>query len=179
MEGFFMAQMMWFGGTFAPLNWIDCSGSLLQINDYSALYALIGTTYGGDGQFTFGLPDMRGRIPVGAGQGPGLPNVVLAEMSGSENKTLLIQNLPSHTHTVTNAQIKASSNSPTVNSPIGNVFAATSSPFYDGATGATPGLRGVTGSTGITGGNIPINVHMPGLGLRCLICVEGIFPSRS
>lgn len=179
MEGYFMAQINWFGGTFAPNNWFDCNGALLSIAQYDTLFALIGTTYGGDGVNTFAVPDFRGRIPVGAGTGPGLGTVNLGEMGGSESTTLLSTNLPAHTHNVVTAQVKASSESATVNTPIGNVFASTPSPFYDAATGATQTLRGVTATASISGANLPIDTHMPSLGLRCVICVFGIFPSRS
>lgn len=179
MEGYFMAQINWFGGTFAPYNWLDCNGSLLPIAEYDALFALIGTTYGGDGQDTFAIPDFRGRMPVGAGTGPGQNTVVLGEMGGSESTTLLSTNLPAHNHAVITAQVKASSEAATVNTPINNVFASTPSPFYDGVAGATQTLRGVSASSGISGGNQPFATHMPSLGLRCVICVFGIFPSRN
>lgn len=174
-----MAQINWFGGTFAPNNWFDCNGALLSIAQYDALFALIGTTYGGDGLTTFAVPDFRGRIPVGAGTGPGIGTISLGEASGSEYTTLLITNLPVHNHGVISAQVKASSEPATVNTPINNVFATTTSPFYDAAAGATQTLRGVTATSSISGGNQPFATHMPSLGLRCVICVFGIFPSRN
>lgn len=100
MEGY-IAQIILFAGTFAPRGWAFCQGQILSISQNTALFSLLGTTYGGNGQTTFALPDLRGRAPIGTGQGPGLSSISLGQMAGTENVTLLITQLPAHTHTVT------------------------------------------------------------------------------
>ncbi|WP_430974469.1 tail fiber protein, partial [Sunxiuqinia rutila] len=97
----FVAQISMFGGNFAPRNWAFCDGQLLAISSHTALFSLLGTTYGGDGRTTFALPDLRGRTPVHAGNGPGLSPRALGSKFGSEQTTLTTNNLPSHNHTVT------------------------------------------------------------------------------
>src|SRR5579859_5679426 len=98
MSSPYLGEIRLLSYTFAPYGWADCDGSLLSIADNSALYQLIGTTYGGDGQNTFGLPDLRGRLPLHRGQGPGLSQRVLGEISGSESVTLTAGQLPTHLH---------------------------------------------------------------------------------
>ena len=121
------------GFNFAPVNWAFCNGQLLAIAENEALFQLIGTTYGGDGQTTFALPDLRGRVPVGMGQGTGLSNYVLGEMSGVESVTLNVNQLPSHAHMVNPA---ASSGEPTTNRP-DNAFPAVGG-YYAGSTNGSP-----------------------------------------
>ncbi|MEN9798594.1 MAG: hypothetical protein RL653_2290, partial [Pseudomonadota bacterium] len=94
----FLGEIKLFAGNFAPTGWAFCHGQLLPIAQNSALFSLLGTTYGGNGQTTFALPDLRGRIPVGFGQGPGLTNRNLGDMSGVESVTLQVSNLPQHAH---------------------------------------------------------------------------------
>src|SRR6476619_6096122 len=96
----FMAEIVLFAGNFAPRGWAFCHGQILSIAQNTALYALLGTTYGGDGQTTYALPDLRGRVPVGTGQGPGLLNINLGEMSGEPTHTLIITEMPAHNHTL-------------------------------------------------------------------------------
>jgi len=94
----FIGSILLFAGNFAPRGWAFCQGQLLSIQQNTALFSILGTTYGGNGQTTFGLPDLRGRAPIGPGQGPGLPSVELGEMAGTPQVQLLITNLPMHTH---------------------------------------------------------------------------------
>src|SRR5512140_216933 len=96
----FIGEIVMFAGNFAPRSWALCNGQLLPIAQNTALFSILGTTYGGDGRTTFALPDLRGRVPVHPGQGPGLSNYVLGEMAGTENTTLLINNMPAHNHTL-------------------------------------------------------------------------------
>src|SRR5438132_3777791 len=96
----FLGMIAIFPYNFAPAGWAFCAGQILPIAQNTALFSLLGTTYGGNGQTTFALPDLRSRAPVGAGQGPGLSNIDLGEVSGAESATLLINNLPSHNHSV-------------------------------------------------------------------------------
>jgi microcystin-dependent protein len=96
----FIGQLMLFAGNFAPRGWAFCNGQLLPINQNTALFSLLGTTYGGDGRNTFGLPDLRGRVPIGMGQGPGFANIQQGEMAGSPTVTLTSAQMPAHNHAV-------------------------------------------------------------------------------
>lgn len=182
MEGT-ISEVRGFAGNFAPNYWMFCNGSLLPIAQYTPLFALIGTTYGGDGQTTFALPDLRGRIPVHPGQGAGLPYIDLGEMGGRENVTLLSSNLPPHTHAVTGSiTFPVSAAVGTTPSPQNAGYAvSTGDDFSDVSNanmGAVPGGN-IKLMAGPTGGNQPIPNMMPYLALNYVICVEGIFPSRS
>ena len=169
----FLGSLMIFAGNFAPRGWAFCNGQLLSIAQNTALFSLLGTTYGGDGVTTFALPDLRGRAPIHFGQGPGLSNYVLGEASGTENVTLVISNLPAHSHTV-NASIRGDgSRSPTNNllaspAPDTNLYTATAAD-----TTMNPTMIGPTG------GSQPFNNMQPFLTLNYCIALEGIFPSRS
>ncbi len=177
MEGFFMAQITLFAGNFAPVNWMRCEGQLLAISQWDALFALIGTTYGGDGQTTFGLPDFRGRIPVATGPGSGLSNFSLGEQGGAESQTITTNQMPAHSHTAT-AVIRASTGNATTNSPNGNAPANTNSSYYAAAPGNSS-MGGVSTTVQNTGGASPVSLGMPMLGLNFLICVVGIFPTQN
>ncbi|PZX55695.1 phage tail protein [Algoriphagus chordae] len=176
-----LASIKLFAGNFAPRGYMLCQGQLLPIAQNSALFSLLGTTYGGDGRTTFALPDLNGRSAVGQGRGPGLTEVKLGEKAGAEQISISVANLPSHTHTM-----MTSSAPGTTNSPVGNVIAASEvvverggSPIPINCYGSTP--NGQLAATAIvsTGGNIPVQIRNPFLGLNYIICVQGIFPSRS
>lgn len=100
MSECYVGEIRMFGGTFAPMDWAFCDGSTLPINQYDVLYSVIGTMYGGDGVTNFKLPDLRGRIPVHMGQGPGLTNRQIGTSFGTENETLQVAQIPSHTHVI-------------------------------------------------------------------------------
>ena len=181
MEGT-LAEVRMFAGNFAPRGWQLCNGQLLSIAQWTAVFALVGTTYGGNGQTTFGMPDFRGRIAVGAqnAQGPGLPIYQLGEMAGTPTTTLIVTNLPIHNHTlsgtvsmVANAGTDGQTDDPTGRRLAGdNIFTsftnepATMAPFQSSLV------------VGISGSNAPFNNMPPYLGMNYIICVEGIFPSR-
>jgi len=167
-----LGSIMLFAGTFAPRGWAFCNGQLLPISQNSALFSIIGTLYGGDGRTTFALPDLRGRAPVGAGQGPGLSNYPIGQKTGSEQTVLTTANLPSHTHT-----LRASSSPGTSNAPGGNVPAVNRDGIlhYGASADADMNSAGVSN----TGGNQPINNVQPVLGMHYCIALQGIFPSRS
>lgn len=171
-----MATIMLFAADFAPKNWAFCNGQLLSIAQNSALFSLLGTTYGGNGTTTFGLPDFRSRTPVGAGQGAGLSNVVLGEVSGTPTVTLNITNLPAHTHTATST-LNTTSAAPNTDENNGAVLAGTNSYAAGAANGQLAGVQ--IQASGISGQNQPMNVQQPYLGLTFVICMYGIFPSRS
>ena len=173
MEGY-IAQIIMFGGTFDPANWAFCQGQLLSIQDNSALFSLLGTTYGGDGQTTFALPDFRGRMPVGTGG-----SISLGEMGGSSSLTLTTNNMPAHSHQINTIELKSGTANASQTSPVNNVFANTVSGNYAPVAATTGTLGGVTGTTGLSGGNQPFNTQMPYLGLNFIICLFGIYPSRN
>jgi microcystin-dependent protein len=177
MEGY-LAEIRMFAGNFAPRGWAFCQGQILSIAQNTALFALLGTTYGGNGQTTFALPDFRGRVAVGTGQGPGLSNIDLGEVAGSPYITLLASNMPAHTHA-----LNASVNGPTDNTASGNLLASQSRSnggtmpnVY--ATNSSPVAMGNL-AIGISGGSQPFSIMQPYLGMNYIICLEGIFPSRN
>ena len=169
-------RMFGFGTRGAPNGWQACDGSLLPIAEYDALFALIGTTYGGDGQVTFGVPDLRGRLPIHQGQGPGLSNYVIGQRAGTETVTVLPTQMPAHTHTAVATSAAATSLTPgTTLLPAavsGDTFYATD------LTGATA-IAMSAESTSLAGGSQPHENCMPTLTVQYCIATEGIFPSQA
>ncbi len=193
----YIGQILYFGGTFAIRSYSMCQGQLLAIAQNSALFSILGTNYGGNGQVTFGLPDLRGRVPIGQGQGPGLANYVIGQAAGAENVTLSIGNLPAHNHpatfssssSLTANNVKGTAAEPTAGYELARGIdgdgTASAIPFiYAPATPSTPvALGGLnvagTVAVGPTGSNSPVSVLQPYLTLTALIAVEGLFPSRN
>jgi microcystin-dependent protein len=181
MEGT-LAEVRMFAGNFAPRGWQLCNGQLLSIAQWTAVFALVGTTYGGNGQTTFGMPDFRGRIAVGAqfSQGPGLPAYQLGEMAGTPTTTLILTNLPIHNHTISgtvsmpaNGSIDGLTDDPSGRRLSGaNIYTN----FSNESVTMAPLQSNLT--MGFTGSNAPFNSMPPYLGMNFIICVEGIFPSR-
>jgi microcystin-dependent protein len=167
----FIGEIRLFAGNFAPSGWAFCQGQLLPISQDEALFALIGTTYGGDGQTTFALPNLSGRIPLHQGQGPGLSPRTIGEMAGTENVTLTSSQIPQHTHA-----LHANSAAATGTSPSGALLAATSVASYDTGPGSTAMAAGAVGNAG---GSQPHNNMAPTLALNYIICLFGIFPSQN
>lgn len=176
----FIAQIIMFGGNFAPRGWAFCHGQLLSIAQNTALFSLLGTTFGGNGQTTFALPDLRGRTPIGAGQGPGLSNISLGQISGTETATLLATQMPQHIHTVT-VNPRAVSEGGDTSDPT-NAFPANSGALdreYK-ATGTFVNMgASAAGTTSVAGGSQPFSIRNPYLGMNYIIALEGIFPSRN
>lgn len=181
MEGT-LAEIRMFGGNFAPRGWQLCNGQLLSIAQWTAVFALVGTIYGGDGQVTFGLPDFRGRAAVGTGNGAGLTGVVLGEMSGFNTSTLLITNLPAHNHQLTgNVAIPCFNDEGDSVNPGGHFMSASSVPgtkMYNSTSDGTMANAPFSLPTTIAGSSSPVSVMQPYTGINFVICVEGIFPSR-
>lgn len=178
MEGT-IGEIRLFAATFAPKNWWYCDGSIIAIRSNTALYAILGTTYGGDGVQTFALPDLKGRTAIGAGQGPGLSYYSLGEQIGMDTVTLNSTNLPPHTHTATNnVVIPAYSDEGTANTPAGNVLAAKANMYTNlaGDTNLKPIPYNVT--VGIAGMGSPLSIVQPSLGMNYIICMYGVFPAR-
>jgi len=169
----FIGEIRMFAGNFAPNGWAFCWGQLQSISENDALFALIGTTYGGDGQTTFALPDLRGRIPVGQGQGPGLSNRIVGQQHGTEDVTLLSSQMPAHTHT-----LLASGTAATASSPAGAVLAAQSmDAVFISGTAPTAAMR--ADLVAPDGGNQAHDNMAPYLCLNFIIALFGIFPSQS
>lgn len=169
----FVGEIRMFGGTFAPVNWAFCNGQLLNISDNDTLYSLFGTVYGGDGITTFGLPDLRGRIPLHQGQGPGLSNRPLGSMGGQEEVTLTVNQMAPHTHNFIAST--AAANGP---DPKGRVVA--DSAAYSIRMYAATSPNADFASTMITpaGGNQPHTNLMPTLCVNFIVSLYGIYPSR-
>ena len=166
-----LGEVRIFAGNFAPRGWALCQGQLLAISQNQALFSILGTTYGGDGRTTFALPDLRGRAPLGQGQGPGLANTRLGEKTGSENITLTQNNLPSHTHGLDNLyELPISIKGP------GNKDAADTKVLV---LGAISGASAASANTKTTGGSQPFRIEQPSLGVNYIIALQGIFPSRN
>jgi microcystin-dependent protein len=166
-----------FAGNFAPRGYQLCQGQLLSIAQNTALFSILGTTYGGNGQTTFALPDLRGRFPVGQGPGPGLSPVDLGEMAGNNNVTILTSNMPAHTH-----PLMANNATSDAAAPANNTVLAPGTdgnnplPLY---STQPPNTTLAPQSIGAAGGGQPVNVANPYLGINFIIAVEGIFPSRN
>lgn len=202
MEGT-IGEIRAFAGNFAPANWALCQGQTMSIAQFTALFSILGTTYGGDGQTNFLLPNIQSRIVISPGQGPGLPNYDLGATLGEEGHVLTINEMPGHNHTVTTQNdttppsatvslmgINANGAKPT---PAGNLLGqdpggktiyapGTSSPVAMNAGSVV--LNSLTTSVptvtvNVTGQSIPHNNIQPVLGVNYIICLEGIFPSRN
>ena len=182
MEGV-IGEVRMFAGNFAPRGWALCEGQLLSISSNQALFSILGTTYGGDGRTTFGLPDLRGRIPLGPGNGLGLSSRRLGQKEGTETNTLSEQHLPAHTHKA-KASVRpgANSNKPEEADPVRNYPAHLN---MDAETGYSKSANTKMGRSRVkitieaTGEGSPVNNMQPWLALNFIICLQGIYPSRS
>lgn len=184
MSEAFIGEIRLFAGNYAPQNWALCSGQLLSINDNQALFTLLGTTYGGDGVNTFGVPDLRGRVPVGAGQGAGLTQRVPGQSFGSVSSTVLGQNMPSHTHAFYATSQTANTPSPVDSSaPASLTFGvftplnATKGLYSTGGTKPNVALNPATVSV-VNGGSAPHSNLMGSIVLNYIIALAGTFPPR-
>lgn len=162
-----LAEIRLFAGNFAPRGWQFCNGQVLSIAQNTALFALIGTTYGGNGQTTFALPDLRGAVPVGAGMGPGRTPRPLGQVGGAETVTLTIAQLPPHNHALRVRDDAATTKSPSAG------YASQGEGYGAPATTAAP-ADAITPA----GNGQPVPTMPPFVGLNYIICVEGMFPSR-
>jgi microcystin-dependent protein len=161
----YIGEIRMFAGNFAPRDWAFCAGQAIAISENEALFALIGTTYGGDGVNTFNLPDLRGRIPIHQG-----PSFAIGQMAGEESVTLTPNQLPQHTHT---AHADAGAGGQT--SPAGNVWAGSS----DFAVAGSIDAQMAAGALEVAGGSEPHDNMVPFLAVHFIICLFGIFPSQN
>ena len=183
----FLGMIAMFGFSFAPRGWALCSGQLLAISSNSALFSLLGTTYGGNGTTTFALPDLRGRVAIGQGQGPGLSNYVIGQVGGAENTTLNVNQMPAHTHAATvTAQLHGETAVADKRNPLGAMLATppAASPIYADPVPAEDKLMAassIVASATIqpAGNNQPFSNIQPCLAVNYCIALEGIFPSRN
>lgn len=170
----FVAEIRIFAGNFAPKGWAQCNGQLLPISQNTALFSLLGTTYGGDGKSNFALPNLQGLAPLQAGQGPGLSLRDLGETSGEQSVTLLVTEMPVHSHTV---QAATSGGLP---SPTANAWASGAKGHpasYAAPSGQTVQMS--PSGTSVTGSSFPHNNMSPYLCLTFIIAMQGVFPPRS
>lgn len=182
-----IGEIRMFAGNFAPRSWALCQGQLLPISQNQALFSILGTTYGGDGRTTFGLPDLRGRFAIGEGTGPGLTPRALGAKSGTQTNTLNQNQLAPHSHIVIASNpvtsMPVSIDAPDENAPAGAYLTQQSNEFYAGSATAGQNLGGVTASAGATIGNTgaatPVNNLSPYTVLNYIICLQGVFPSRN
>jgi microcystin-dependent protein len=179
----FVAEIRIFGFNFAPTGWAQCNGQLMAISQNTALFSLLGTTYGGDGKSTFALPDMMGNIPLHVGRnqpGPGLSVYDLGQTAGTPNVTLLQTELPAHTHTATvsssSASVTTSSTNQMARPYKGSLQAASTGLFY---SPNPPTTVMAPQAIGLQGGGLPHNNMMPTLTLNYCIALQGIFPARN
>ncbi len=198
----FIGTILPFGFDFAPVDWLACNGQTLPLSQYQALFALIGTNYGGTGVQNFNLPDLRGRMPIGFGNGPNLPSYILGDMDGAATLALNSSQMPTHTHTVlanpgnpqaagnlqVAVQVAGTAASP-ANSPTAanNVLGASGTgqqqaAIWSNAMTAPVNMAGVSINTnamvGTAGNNLPVEIMNPFLALNFCIAVNGLFPSR-
>ncbi len=206
MEGY-LAEIRGFAGNFAPKGWAMCQGQVLSVATNTALFSLLGPTYGGDGRTTFALPDLRGRTPISSGQGPGLHNYNLGKRSGVESVTLNTLQMPTHTHFATMNQNKypvagsvaatmsVSTSEAEDSSPSGNYLGVSSADVYadSGSNGNTLNSDAIKINTsglsvnvpsdavtvGNTGGSQAFSIMQPYLTINWIICTKGLYPMRS
>jgi microcystin-dependent protein len=195
----FLGEIIMFAGNFAPRGWALCNGQLLSVSQNSALFAILGTTYGGNGQTTFALPNLQGRVPVHQGQSPGTSQYTLGEVSGTESVTLTINELPAHNHTVAlsgtgNVSVALGASSANGNAPVPgpttvpakvasglnalNAY-STTAPDTTLLPVNTTTTVNVSGNTGVVGNNLPVPIVQPYVVVNFIIATEGVFPSRN
>ena len=174
-----IGTIIMFAGNFAPRGWAFCQGQLLSISSNTALFSILGTTYGGDGRSTFALPDLRGRFPTQQGNGPGLDEVTLGQRGGANRYTMTVAQLPSHDHT---GNVVGETAPATESNPTNNFLGVPTNGerIYE-PDGASDPVDLAAGSINVnpTGGNQPYDVNNPYLGLNFIIALQGVFPSRS
>lgn len=171
----FLGMIVMFGGNFAPRSWAFCDGQLLSISANTALFSILGTTYGGDGRTTFGLPDLRGRTPMHPGNGPGLTSRSLGQKGGEENHTLHLNEIPAHNHP---ASINVSNEDANTTEPSGKVLSVSAANVYSG-NAPDSALAGNAMTVNNAGGNQSHNNVQPFQCVNFIIALQGIFPSRS
>ncbi|WP_298511756.1 phage tail protein [uncultured Kordia sp.] len=185
----FIGEIVMFGGNFAPRGWALCNGQLLAISSNSALFSILGTTYGGDGRTTFALPDLRGRSAIHPGTGPGLSTIKLGQRGGAEYHTLNVLEMPNHSHSgaTLKGSIMVNDEDATTDDPANANFGVAQasegdvSPYNAINNNAAMAANSVsvTGNTLATGGNQSFYIRNPFEGVNFIIAMLGVYPSRS
>ena len=175
----FIGEIIMFAGNFNPRGWALCQGQILSIAQNTALFSILGTTYGGNGQTTFALPDLRGRVPVGQGQGPGLSPYVLGQQAGTESVTLLTQQMPTHNHLVNASEGNGSQQAPGNGFLAGPIVPTSGNAAVSAYRTSSDGTTMAPTSIANAGGNQPHPNIQPYLCINFIIALEGIFPSRN
>jgi microcystin-dependent protein len=182
MSNAFIGQISIFAGNFAPKNWALCNGQILPINQNQALFSLLGTTYGGNGQTTFALPNLQSQLAVHQGQGPGLSGYVMGQTAGSSSVTLGLSTMPAHSHTFNVTTANASAAAIASNRLPAKPTVASAAFYAVSQSAPAPALQPQTlaaTAVGTTGGSQPHTNLMPSLCLTFVIALQGIFPSRN
>jgi microcystin-dependent protein len=169
----FIGEIKIFPYSFAPKGWAYCDGQIMQISQNQALYSLLGTTYGGNGTSTFALPNLQGRVPIGAGTGPGLSSRPLGQSSGSNSVTLNITEIPAHNHTLAGESVDGTQR--TVN----NAYPAQAGSLFSYQGAASPLVQMNGAAVANSGSSQPHNNMQPYLGINYCIALVGLFPSRN
>ncbi len=178
----YIGSIALFAGNFPPKNWAFCQGQIMNIAQNTALFSILGTTYGGNGTTTFALPNLQGRVAIGAGQGPGLSNYDLGQTGGSESVTLGTSQMPAHTHALSlGLNVKnLAGNSRT---PVGNVLANEAggvvAPYSTASPDNTMAAGAVSGTAATAGSSSPVSIVQPLLAINYIIALYGVFPSRN
>ncbi|MEG0185274.1 MAG: tail fiber protein [Stenotrophomonas sp.] len=175
MSDAYVGEIRMFGFSRVPTGWLACDGTLQSIAEYEVLYTLLGTTYGGDGQSTFGVPDLRGRVPLHQGTGPGLTNRPMGQMAGTESVTLTPAQMPAHTHVLSVTTAAATLDAPSTTALPGSLSGE--SLYLNDITGAAA-LPMEETAVSVSGGNQSHGNCMPTLTVQFCICCAGIYPSQ-
>lgn len=178
MSEAYVAEIRLFAGNFAPRGWAFCDGSLLPISQNTALFSLLGTNYGGDGRTTFGLPDLRGRVPMNHGAGPGLTQRFIGESAGANSTTITVAEMPAHSHGVIGTSSAANVEVPNANVRFGTAPGGRGQqgpPLY---TSQSPNTALAPQTISVSGNSQPVSLVKPVLAINYIIALQGIFPSR-
>lgn len=178
MEGV-IGTIIMFAGNFAPKNWAFCNGATIQIASNTALFSILGTTYGGNGTTNFQLPDLQGRVPIGAGNGPGLSSYQLGQKGGTPTTTMNLNQMPMHNHTPGAVSVPVAANSGGQTQGANNILATPSVPIYAAANLANADYSGLSAQIASVGSAQPIDIVKPYLSVYYVICAYGIFPARN
>lgn len=176
----YVGEIRMFAGNYAPVGWSICDGSTLSIAEYETLFVLLGTTFGGDGQTNFNIPDLRGRAPVHSGNSPaGIPNVIPGAKSGVENVTLTQANMPAHNHQVNGVTVTGTAASPAGLYPATPDTAARNAYIAPSTVPAPTLVQMNSGSIVSTGNGLPVSIMQPYMAVNFIIALYGIYPSQS
>lgn len=177
----YLGEVMLVGNPYCPQGWTEAAGQVLPIVQNTALFSLFGTQFGGDGQNTFALPDLRSRVPIGQGQGGGLSPYVVGQTGGGEQVTLSVQQMPAHTHTA-QTTLSGTETDAATGSPGGALLGASGTNIY-APGGSNPDLPLAPSSAattiGVAGGSQPVGIMNPYLGMRWCVALQGVYPPRN